>query len=86
MHDLIYAVAFLAMVASPAMVAAFGGRKESEPGPEVRSPRRPASRVQSAGIAKRRGAMRRIALAGPPVALHDGPTLPVHHARGLSNR
>ncbi len=32
MHDLIFAVAFVAMVTTPAMVAAIGGRKEYNPG------------------------------------------------------
>ena len=40
MHDLIFAVAFFAMVTTPAMVAAIGGRKEYNPeplGPSIRS-------------------------------------------------
>jgi hypothetical protein len=98
MHDLIYAVAFVAMVATPAMVAAFGGRKESDPGPEVRAPRRLRSSVGGPSVPSltvkvrpvpqtdRARAMQRMALAGHSLVLHDGPTLPVHHARGLSNR
>ncbi len=35
MHDLIFAFAFIAMVATPAMVAAIGGRKEYNPDPET---------------------------------------------------
>jgi len=100
MHDLIYAVAFLAMVAMPAMVAAFGGRKESEPGPEVRAPRhsrssvvRPPVSAASVSVrmrpvtpSSRARATQTIALAGHSLVLHDGPTLPVHNGRGLSNR
>jgi hypothetical protein len=37
MHDLIFAVAFIAMVATPAMVATLGGRKEYNPGPAAPS-------------------------------------------------
>ena len=83
MHDLIFAVAFVAMIASPAMVAAFGGRKDNSPGPEVRSTRpsaamkvRPASRPRS---------IHKIAAEGPMV-FTDGTTLPVHNARGMANR
>ena len=93
MHDLIYAVAFIAMVATPAMVAALGGRKESEPGPEVQAPRRAATtgtsvslKVRPASPPSRARTANRIAVAGHSLVLHDGPTLPVHHARGLSNR
>ena len=96
MHDLIYAAAFIAMVATPAMVAALGGRKESEePGPEVRAPQRAATagkapsvpvRVRPASPSNRTRAVNRVAVAGHSLVLHDGPTLPVHHARGLSNR
>ncbi len=95
MHDLIFAVAFIAMVATPAMVAAFGGRKDSEPGPEVEAPRRSAAsgsgpsvslRVRPASPSDQARAVQRIALAGHSLVLHDGPTLPVHRARGLSNR
>ncbi|MFZ0270586.1 MAG: hypothetical protein WB524_18140 [Acidobacteriaceae bacterium] len=83
MHDLIFAVAFVAMIASPAMVAAFGGRKDNSPGPEVRSIRpnaatkmRPASRPRP---------IQKIAPAGSMV-FSDGPTLPVHNSRGMANR
>ncbi len=95
MHDLIYAVAFVAMVAMPAMVAAFGGRKESEPGPEVRAPQRSrpsvnvpsvSVKVRQATVSNRKLAMQRMAMAGHSLVFQDGPTLPVHNGRGLSNR
>lgn len=48
MHELILGIAFIAMVATPAMVATLGGKKESQPEPEEEPVRR--QRVQrSAG-------------------------------------
>lgn len=37
MHDLIFAVAFMAMLAAPAMVATLGGKKEHNPEGESHS-------------------------------------------------
>jgi hypothetical protein len=45
MHELILGIAFIAMVATPAMVATLGGKKESQPEPEEE----PGSRQRSAG-------------------------------------
>jgi len=84
MHDLIYALAFIVMVATPALVAAFGGGRESKSGPEVRSERRPAPKRARSAIRPRPAP--RIALAGHPFVIHDGPTLPVHNLRGMANR
>jgi hypothetical protein len=90
MHDLIFAVAFVAMVATPAMVAAIGGRKDFDPGPAapaLRSrttvtgmnvrPFTPTVRPRSAGRVVRE--QRRFVIL-------DGPTLPMHNARGMANR
>jgi hypothetical protein len=90
MHDLIFAVAFIAMVASPAMVAAIGGRKEEfNPGPEAGSldpavsmtVRPPAPPVRPRSMQK--------AVVAPVqhrFATSDGPTLPMRNIRGMSNR
>ncbi len=87
MHDLIYAVAFIAMVATPAMVAAIGGRKEYNPGPEAPSLRPTTTlKVRPAAPAVRSRAIQRIASADHPLVIHDGPTLPMHNARGMANR
>jgi hypothetical protein len=93
MHDLIFAVAFVAMVATPAMVAAIGGRKEYNPGPEVPSevpslPLRPttAIKVNPVAPAARPRAMRKIVPANHPLVMCDGPTLPMRNARGMANR
>ncbi len=87
MHDLIYAVAFIAMVATPAMVAAIGGRKEYNPGPEAPSLHPPtALKARHAAPAIRSRAIKKIASADHPLVVHDGPTLPMHNARGMANR
>lgn len=93
MHDLIFAVAFIAMVASPAMVAAIGGRKEYDPGPVV--PRmRPAPPVRSLNVRhatlavrpRSTAAVRRTPPAHRRLVFVDGPTLPLHNARGMAGR
>ncbi|HEX4311251.1 MAG TPA: hypothetical protein VHZ25_14555 [Acidobacteriaceae bacterium] len=87
MHDLIFAVAFVAMVATPAMVAAIGGRKEYNPGPELPAlrpgtamtvrppapPVHPRSKQKAAPVEHR-------------LVTSDGPTLPMHNARGMAGR
>jgi hypothetical protein len=89
MHDLIYAVAFIAMVASPAMVAAIGGRKEYNPNPEPSSPQPAASMaVRPPAPPVRPRSMEKLVV---PVQQHrfvtsDGPTLPMRNIRGMSNR
>lgn len=87
MHDLIFAVAFVAMVATPAMVATFGGRKEYNPGPGTPGlrrtdtlPARPAVRAARSVTAHKPASDEN------PVATSTGPTLPMHNARGMSNR
>lgn len=89
MTDLIFAVAFVAMVATPAMVATFGGRKEynphsdpnDEPEPEdwtpVRPPKRPSARIV------RPHSMHR---AAERMIIADEATLPIANGRGMSNR
>ncbi|MFY9747290.1 MAG: hypothetical protein WA891_11480 [Acidobacteriaceae bacterium] len=89
MHDLIFAVAFVAMVATPAMVAAIGGRKEYNPGPEAPTlPLRPktAIKVHPVAPAARPRATRKIVPANHPLVMCDGPTLPMRNARGMANR
>ncbi len=87
MHDLIYAVAFVAMIASPAMVAAFGGRNDSEPGPDV-APVRPKNAVKIQPVARVRPRSERkiVVESGHSLVFCDGPTLPMHNARGMANR
>ena len=96
MHDLIFAVAFVAMVATPAMVAAIGGRKEYTPGS------RPDSETGSEAPSFHAWPPVNIRPATPPArprpiqnfvvtANHQfvtavGPTLPMHNARGMANR
>jgi hypothetical protein len=86
MHDWFFAFAFIAMVATPAMVAAIGGRKEYTPDPETHpvlpaghdlpfEPRRTLPPAMPKSFAAKK----------PPVAT-DLHTLPIHHARGLANR
>jgi hypothetical protein len=87
MHDLIFAVAFIAMVASPAMVAAIGGRKEYNPNPEAPSLSPPASMtVRPPAPPVRPRSMERAARVQPRFTTSDGPTLPMRSARGMSNR
>lgn len=87
MHDLIFAVAFVAMVASPAMVAAIGGRKDFEPGPRVSSHRHPTSiEVRPVAPPVRPRSATRAATPSRRHTLVDGPTLPMHNARGMANR
>jgi hypothetical protein len=87
MHDLIYVVAFVAMIASPAMVAAFGGRKDSEPGPELPAARpKTAVKIQPAPRVRPRSERNIVATAGHSLVFCDGPTLPMHNARGMANR
>jgi len=86
MHDWLFAFAFIAMVATPAMVAAIGGRKEYNPDPETH----PVLPVQSDNLFESRRALppalpRRFSAKKPPLA-SDIHTLPIHHARGLANR
>ena len=90
MHDLIFAVAFVAMVATPAMVASIGGRKEFDPGPAapaIRPPSAPPSiSVQPFAPAVRPRPTRRAVTQSQRHVLSDGPTLPMHNARGMANR
>jgi hypothetical protein len=87
MHDLIFAVAFVAMVATPAMVAAIGGRKEYNPGSEAPSLRpTTAIKVNPVAPVARPRSVRKIVTANHPLVMCDGPTLPMHNARGMANR
>lgn len=86
MHDLIFAFAFVAMVAAPAMVAAIGGRKEYNPDPEthpvlpVRNDMLFESRRTLPPALPKTSTVRKSSLT---TEIH---TLPIHHARGLANR
>jgi hypothetical protein len=90
MHDLIFAVAFVAMVATPAMVAAIGGRKEFDPGPAAPAIRRrtpvPPISVQPFTPTVRPRTTRRVNTENRRYIISDGPTLPVRNARGMANR
>lgn len=94
MHDWLFAFAFVAMVATPAMVAAIGGRKEYNPEPETH----PVLPVRNDTLFESRRALppnvpksfavktsARRASARPSITTEIR-TLPVHHARGLANR
>lgn len=89
MHDWVFAFAFIAMVATPAMVAVIGGRKEYTPDPETH----PVLPVHSdPPFDFRRSlppARKNSALKKPAAKISittEVNTLPVHHPRGLSNR
>ncbi len=86
MHDLIFVFAFIAMVATPAMVAAIGGRKEYNPDPETH----PVLPVRSDKPFQFRRALPpalpKSLTARKPSVTTEIRTLPVHHARGLANR
>lgn len=106
MHDLIFAVAFVAMVTTPAMVAAIGGRKEYNPEPAAPSIRtavahramnvRPVERASmqrtptnvrvSTTIRPYSATIRRAAPVNRRLVFADGPTLPMHNARGMAGR
>jgi hypothetical protein len=107
MHDLIFAVAFVAMVTTPAMVAAIGGRKEYNPEPAAPSIRsalptrsmdvRPGMRAATVRptatsvrvattIRPYSATIRKTAGLHPGLVTVDGPTLPMHNARGMSGR
>jgi len=85
MHDLIFALAFVAMVAAPAMIATVGGRKEYNPGPEQEF--QPSSSTAST----RRAVPRPHTFPATPrpegtsSTLSDS-TLPMHNSRGMANR
>lgn len=91
MTDLVFAVAFVAMVATPAMVATLGGRKEYNPGPGADSnpepetlqpapgPKRPSGRVIRPHAAHR-------SVADSGIMIADDFTLPMHNGRGMANR
>jgi hypothetical protein len=89
MSDLIFAAAFIAMVATPAMVATFGGRKEynppsdpqAEPEPSDWNPVRPPKRP-SAGIIHPQSMHK----AAPGMIISDNATLPMLNGRGMANR
>jgi len=102
MHDLIFAVAFVAMVASPAMVAAIGGRKEYNPAPQAPSLHQAPARRQASSLRRtavlpeisvrpfspvtRPQTERRSTTAPRRLVLVDGPTLPMRNARGMAGR
>ena len=90
MHDLIFAVAFVAMVAIPAMVAAIGGRKEFDPGPAAPTigPRTalPSISLSPFTPTVRPRTIRRVVTEHRRYVVTDGPTLPMHNARGMANR
>lgn len=90
MHDLFMGLAFIAMVAAPAMVATMGGRKEMQPDPEPagaagRTAQAP-SRAKPQGQVIRPHSMHYAALEGRrPVEEFEATTLPLR-ARGMAGR
>jgi hypothetical protein len=86
MHDLIFAFAFIAMVATPAMVAAIGGRKEYNPDPETHPtlPVRSDTHFESPRTVP--PALPKSFSVKKPSVATEIHTLPIHHARGLANR
>ncbi len=94
MHDVIFAVAFVAMIASPAMVASIGGRKEDNPGyhagpatpPIRRANPMPGISVRPVPPAVRPRAARKAVPVARRFVVMDGPTLPMHNARGMAGR
>lgn len=90
MHDWLFAFAFIAMVATPAMVAAIGGRKEYNPDSETH----PVLPIRNDTFFESRQALppalpKAFAVKKPshkPIVNTEIRTLPVHHARGLANR
>ncbi|HEX3986693.1 MAG TPA: hypothetical protein VHX13_08810 [Acidobacteriaceae bacterium] len=85
MHDLIFAFAFIAMVATPAMVAAIGGRKEYNPDPETH-PTLPVHSDKPFEPRTLPPALPKTFIAKKPSIATEIRTLPIHHARGLANR
>lgn len=87
MHDIILGVAFIAMVAAPAMVATLSGKKEYEPDPGS-SPAAPAPKKnQVAGeIIRPLSAAQRLARTAQIDDAFAMPTLPIYHSRGMNNR
>jgi hypothetical protein len=86
MHDLIFVVAFIAMVATPAMVAAIGGRKEYNPDPETHPVLPPARDTSVESRSALPPALPKTFIVKRPSITTEIRTLPVHHARGLANR
>ncbi|HEY1497979.1 MAG TPA: hypothetical protein VGF88_00240 [Acidobacteriaceae bacterium] len=87
MPDLIIAVAFVAMVATPAMVAAIGSRKEYNPGPESRAlGHGTVMTVRPIAPLVHPKSKEKAAPAEHRLVTSDGPTLPMHNARGMANR
>jgi hypothetical protein len=86
MHDLIFAVAFIAMVATPAMVATIGGRKEYNPGPQTPS-LRPVNAIKARpAAAPVRPTKPSKAAEKASLLTYADLTLPMRNARGMANR
>jgi hypothetical protein len=86
MHDWLFAFAFVAMVAAPAMVAAIGGRKEYNPDPETGSALPVRSDKPFESPRSLPPALPKTFVVKKPIVTTEIRTLPVHHARGLANR
>lgn len=87
MHDFIFVVVFIALIASPAMVATFGGRKEYNPGPEARLPRSAgAIKTRLSSPPPRNPSVPKIVRSASPAFSLDSATLPMHNSRGMANR
>lgn len=87
MHDLIFALAFVAMVAAPAMVATWGGRKEYNPGPAPRpSGRSSTPQPRPTGQMMRPLSAQGVSRSSRSSATSEGSTLPMHNSRGMANR
>lgn len=86
MHDLIFALAFIAMVAAPAMVATIGGRKEYNPNPNMPSLPRVSNVKAPLAAPQVRPPVKHKTMEKLPILTYGDLTLPVHNARGMSNR
>lgn len=87
-HDLFMGIAFIAMVATPAMVATLGGKKEMQPEPEpapLPGRRVATSPKQPAGHVIRPHSVQYAAQANQAELHFEAPTLPVR-ARGMAGR
>lgn len=87
MHDIILGVAFIAMVAAPAMVATLSGKKEYDPDPQPEPVARPvAAKVQRTGEIIRPRSVQREERTPRVAPTFDAPTLPMYRSRGMNNR
>ncbi len=88
MHDILLGFAFIAMVATPAMVATMSGKKEYDPHPQPESSQRTAAPKpqRTAEIIRPRSAQQRASRISPETDSFEVPTLPMYKSRGMTNR